>query len=55
MGRLKKLLTNEQKNEAQKKYCKTYYERNKDILNKASMKKYYANKKSDNLQDDKLS
>jgi hypothetical protein len=52
MGRKKIYLTDEQKAEAHKKYCKSYYERNKDILNSKSMKKYYEKKTiSEHLQN----
>jgi hypothetical protein len=51
MGRKKKFLTQEEKVLAQKEYCKKYYERNKDVLNKKSMKKYYERVGTGNLQD----
>lgn len=41
MGRSRKLLTDEDKIIARKKYCKTYYEKNKVRLNANSMEKYW--------------
>jgi hypothetical protein len=53
MGRKKKFLTEEEKILAQREYCKKYYERNKDVLNKKSMEKYYEKRaQSNHLQND---
>jgi cyclopropane fatty-acyl-phospholipid synthase-like methyltransferase len=41
MGRKKKYNTPEELAEARKQYAKNFYERNKERLNNASMKKYY--------------
>jgi hypothetical protein len=41
MGRKKKYNTPEEIAEAKKLWAKNFYERNKERLNKASMKKYY--------------
>ena len=51
MGRKKKYNTPEELAEARKQYAKNFYERNKERLNNASMKKYY--EKRNNLQDNK--
>jgi len=48
MGRKKKYNTLEEKKEAQKKWCKEYYERNKEILDKKAKERYYELRK--NLQ-----
>ena len=45
MGRKKKYFTKDEKLKAQRKWNKTFYERNKEDLNNASMKKYYERKK----------
>ncbi len=50
MGRKKKYITEQEKRDAQNKWAKEYYKRNKEKLNKASMKKYYELRK--NLQSD---
>ena len=52
MGRKKKYNTPEELAEAKKQYAKNFYERNKERLNNASMKKYYEERH--NLQNDKL-
>lgn len=52
MGRKKKYLTIEEQRTAQRKYVRTYYERNKERINNATMKKYYEHKRN-NLQDNK--
>ena len=52
MGRKKKYNTPEELAEARKQYAKNFYERNKERLNNASMKKYYDTR--NNLQNDKL-
>jgi hypothetical protein len=56
MGRKKKYLTEEAKIIAQKRWALEYYYRNKDIINKNLMKKYYESKeyRSNNLQDNKF-
>lgn len=41
MGRLKKYETNEEKIEAQRRWAREYYYRNKEKINKKTMKKYY--------------
>lgn len=41
MGRLKKYKTDAEKIEAQRKWAKEYYYRNKKIINEKTMKKYY--------------
>ena len=46
MGRLKKYLTEKEKSEAQKKWAKEYYHRNKEKINKKTMEKYYGNKRN---------
>jgi hypothetical protein len=48
MGRLKKYSTEEEKKDAQKKWSNEYYYRNKEIINKKAMEKYYGLQK--NLQ-----
>lgn len=48
MGRKKKYHTKQEQLDAQKVWNKNFYERNKERLNKASMKKYYELRK--NLQ-----
>lgn len=48
MGRLKIYLTSQEKLEAQRKWSREYYYRNKDIINKKTMEKYYELRK--NLQ-----
>ena len=48
MGRLKKYKTEDEKKEAQKKWAKEYYYRNKEKINKKAMEKYYGLQK--NLQ-----
>jgi small-conductance mechanosensitive channel len=50
MGRKKKYHTPEEKLEAQRKWVREYYKRNKERLNKNSMEKYYELRK--NLQSD---
>lgn len=46
MGRIKKYSTEYEKKEAQKKWAKEYYYRNKNIINKKTMEKYYGRKKN---------
>jgi hypothetical protein len=46
MGRIKKYSTEDEKKEAQKKWAKEYYYRNKNIINKKTMEKYYGRKKN---------
>lgn len=46
MGRLKKYLTDCDKKEAQKKWAKEYYHRNKEKINKKTMQKYYEKKRN---------
>jgi len=50
MGRLKKYNTAEEKKEAQQKWVREYYYRNKEFLNKRQMEKYYELRK--NIQSD---
>jgi hypothetical protein len=50
MGRLKKYNTDEEKKDAQRKWVREYYYRNKDSLNKRQMEKYYELRK--NIQSD---
>ena len=50
MGRKKKYFTEDERKEAQRRWNKTFYEHNKDRLNKNSMEKYYELRK--NLQSD---
>lgn len=45
MGRKRKYFTEEEKKKAQRKWCKEHYKRNKDKINKKTMKKYYETKK----------
>ncbi len=45
MGRLKKYKTEQEKIEAQRIWAREYYHRNKEIINKKTMKKYYETKK----------
>lgn len=45
MGRKKKYKTDEEKKEIQRKWSLEYYYRNKDIINKKLMDKYYAKTK----------
>lgn len=49
MGRKKKYNTPEELAEAKRQYAKKFYERNKERLNNASMKKYYEKVQSNNL------
>ncbi len=44
MGRKRKYLTKEEQKEAQRKWNRTYYHRNKKKLNKETMRKYYEEK-----------
>jgi hypothetical protein len=44
MGRKKKYHTSEEIKEAQNKWAKEYYYRNKDKINKKTMEKYYGDK-----------
>lgn len=56
MGRKKKYFTREEQLKAQRKWNDTFYQRNKEDLNKTSMKKYYERTKgikSSDIQDDK--
>lgn len=51
MGRKRKYHTKEEQIEAQRRWSRNYYERNKDKINKKSMEKYYElqkNSRSDN-------
>lgn len=48
MGRKKKYHTPDERLEAQRKWVREYYQRNKERLNKNSMEKYYELRK--NLQ-----
>lgn len=41
MGRLKKYKTDDEKKEAQKKWAREYYHRNKIEINKKTMENYY--------------
>ena len=41
MGRLKIYKSEKEKQEAQKKWAKEYYHRNKEKINKKTMEKYY--------------
>jgi len=41
MGRLKKYKTEEEKKEAQRLWALEYYYRNKELINKKTMEKYY--------------
>jgi hypothetical protein len=45
MGRIKKYITQEDKKEAQKKWAKEYYYRNREMINKKSMENYYGKKR----------
>lgn len=44
MGRKKKYKTEEEQKEAQRKWNREYYERNKSDINKRKMEKYYESK-----------
>jgi hypothetical protein len=44
MGRRKKYLTKEEKDEAQRRWWMEHYERNKEFLRKKSLDRYYKNK-----------
>ena len=50
MGRLKKYKTEQEKIEAQRDWAKEYYHRNKEVINKKTMEKYYELRK--NIQSD---
>jgi len=50
MGRLKKYKTEQEKVEAQRLWAKEYYHRNKEVINKKTMEKYYELRK--NIQSD---
>jgi hypothetical protein len=56
MGRKKKYFTEKEQKEAQQKWVREYYERNKEDLNKKAKEGYYERKKieSSNIQDNKL-
>jgi hypothetical protein len=54
MGRKKKYLTSEEKREAQNRWAREYYLRNKEMVDKKSIEKYYERKR-DNLQDNEFS
>jgi hypothetical protein len=41
MGRLKKYKTEQERIEAQRAWAKEYYHRNKEVINKKTMEKYY--------------
>jgi hypothetical protein len=53
MGRKKKYFTEQEQKEAQQKWVREYYERNKEKLNMLAKEKYHESKRS-NLQNDKL-
>ena len=44
MGRIKKYHSEEEKKIAKQKQWRDYYQRNKDVINKKRMNKYYDNK-----------
>lgn len=46
MGRLKKYKTEQEKIEAQRAWAKEYYHRNKKVINKKTMEKYYELRKN---------
>ena len=46
MGRLKKYKTEQEKIEAQRAWAKEYYHRNKEVINKKTMEKYYELRKN---------
>ena len=48
MGRKKKYLTEEEKNNAQKRWWMGHYERNKDVLKKKCLERYHKNKNEKN-------
>lgn len=41
MGRKRKYHTDEEQKEAQRKWAREYYHRNKDEINKKAMERYY--------------
>jgi len=45
MGRKRKYYTEEERREAQRKWAREYYYRNKDKINKKAMDKYYEKKR----------
>jgi hypothetical protein len=45
MGRKKKYLTEEEKIEANKRWCMEYYERNKELVCEKNKKRYHERKK----------
>ena len=49
MGRKKKYNSLDEVKEAQKKWAKEYYYRNKEIINKKTMEKYYERKDNNTL------
>ena len=51
MGRLKKYKTEDEKKEAQRIWASEYYYRNKDKINKKTMKKYYEKNNSTRRQN----
>jgi hypothetical protein len=54
-GRKRKYLTKKAKKEAQNRWAMEYYERNKDIVRKKNLKRYYKKKEklNANLQNNK--
>ena len=46
MGRLKKYKTEQEKIDAQRAWAKEYYHRNKEVINKKTMEKYYELRKN---------
>lgn len=44
MGRKRKYKTDEERKEAQRRWAREYYYRNKDKINKRAMEKYYERK-----------
>lgn len=51
MGRKKKYLTEEELLEAKKKWKMDYYNRNKQILQKKNLERYYKNKNDRDIQN----
>ena len=54
MGRKKKYITEEEKREAQNKWAREYYLRNKEKIDIKAKEKYYEKLNSNNLQNDKF-
>ena len=46
MGRSKKYKTEQEKIDAQRTWAKEYYHRNKEVINKKTMEKYYELRKN---------